>query len=183
MTRRHSHRFGLVTALPAVILLAAASTAQALQVQSAVTDQGGFFHYDMQVLNDDPILDLIAVSITDAPLGDPLIAGSLSAPPGFVAGYDAGLGFVDFLADSAVFFPAGVTGLFSFDSSASPFATPAAFTSFQALALDGTLIDGQIDHQLVQNVAAPAPLALLIAGLGWLARRGRNGLRIGHTAT
>src|ERR1043165_6568316 len=59
---------------------------------------GGLYEYDFSILNTGPE-DIVLVTITDAPLGDPLIAGSLVTPPGFLSSYDSGLGFVDFIAN------------------------------------------------------------------------------------
>ncbi len=164
MTRLKRH-------LRAACLLASigalSGTAQALSIQASVTDQGGFFRYLVSVVNDDPIADLLTVSLLDAPLGDPLIPASLAAPIGFLASYDSGLGFVDLIADGAGAFPPGVLTGFLFDSLSAP---NSAFTRFEALDLNGNLFSGSVDSNLVGQVDAPRGLALLLLGLGLLWR-------------
>ena len=59
---------------------------------------GGLFHWEFQVSNSGPE-DVVIVSL-EAPPGDTAIPGSLSAPAGYQAAYDAGLGIVDFIEDA-----------------------------------------------------------------------------------
>ena len=58
-----------------------APTASAVMVDMVVTPLGGSYRYDVSV-NNDSLDDLAIVSISDAPLGDPLIDPTLTAPAG-----------------------------------------------------------------------------------------------------
>src|SRR4029434_4598588 len=107
--------------------------------------------------------DVPIVSITDAPVNDPLIGPSLEAPPGFLASYDPGIGlsfgFVDFLEDTELFAVGTTRTGFRFQSAASP---PSYFTLFEALTINGRLLSGNIT---VPELGSP----LLLAGLGLVA--------------
>ncbi len=153
--------------IPASVLIALSLDAQALQINALVTDNGSSFHYDVSVLNDDPIDDLLVVSLDDAPLSDPLIGSSLTAPAGFLASYDPGLGIVDLLSDTAGFVAGLTIGPFSFDSTAGP---GQAFTRYTALNLNGDVFVGNVVSRVVGagEVPVPATLALMLGGLGML---------------
>lgn len=137
---------------------------------------GGAYHYAFEVVNPGPD-DFLAVSLVDAPLGDPLIAASLVAPADYLASYDAGLGIVDFLEFTNLFGASGVAGLFAFDSLAEP---GTAFGAFEALKLDplGDLYPGTVDLRAAGAVPdgldALTPMlawaGLCLAG-AWVARR------------
>jgi hypothetical protein len=157
-----------------------ATPADAITVQSRVTDQGGFFDYLFTVVNDDPIPELLSVTIDDAPLNDPLIAASLVAPSGYIASFDPGLGLIDLLADAAGFFPAGATAGFSFSSLSGP---DQAFGSFSALDLNGNLTLGTVARDLDRFVPVPSPLALLGLGIGLIAVRRLRGFHPGNSNT
>lgn len=157
-----------------LLLTALVAPAHALQVNASVQDLGSSFQYSFSVVNDDPIDDLFIVTLTDAPIGDALIAGSLSSPTGFDTNYDAGLGLLDLIADSALSFPAGATEFFSFESSAAP---TAAFTSYEALDIFFTSYTGSVDAQL-SSAAVPLPPAIALFALGFgvfFNRMRRNG--------
>lgn len=151
--------------LPFCGLLTLAFDAGALQVNAVVSDNGSSFHYDVTVLNDDPIADLLVVSIEDAPLSDPLIGASLTAPAGFLASHDQGLGVIDLLADTSTFIANLTTGPFSFDST---FAPGQVFTRYSALNLNGDLFSGDVATRIAQGVPLPGSLALLVVGVGAL---------------
>ena len=125
---------------------------------------GGIFHWDFSVVNNS-VPDLLLVTVVDAPLGDPLIDGSLTGPPGFLTNYDGGLGFLDFIADTALFFPLGETSFFSFDSMSGP---GVAFTSFEARGIDtfDNPFVGQVNGtQPPVVIPEPGQLTLLAVGL------------------
>ncbi|MCB1800959.1 MAG: hypothetical protein KDI82_04640 [Gammaproteobacteria bacterium] len=159
---------GLSKCILPALLAALATPVHALQVTGDVIDLGGTFEYRFSVVNDDPISDLLIVTIDDAPPGEMLIADTLMAPAGFLTNYDSGLGLIDFIADSALSFPSGVTGLFTFQS-ASPLTQN--FTSYTALDLFVNEYPGTVDAQLVQAVSLPSVIALLGLGLGIFAVR------------
>jgi hypothetical protein len=150
-------------------------------VQATAQDQGAFFSYDFTVVNDDPLADLFLVTLTDAPFADALIPGSLTAPAGFIASYDGGLGLLDFLADTAIVFPPGDTGLFSFLSTAGPTASFNAFEAHTLSSFPTPAVTGEVDITVIpgQQVPEPGALALLGLGLGLLGagRRSRAGAR------
>jgi hypothetical protein len=161
---------GLAVALG--VLLAASAVHAALIVEATVSPLGGgVFHYEFSVTNNEAE-DVAIVSITDAPIGDALIGPSLSTPAGFLGSYDAGLGFVDFLADADIFGVGTTKSGFSFDSESGH--APGVFSEFEALSIFGSFFSGQV--QATQNVIPePSAMALLAVGLcAWgliLARR------------
>lgn len=148
----------LLTAL--AVLSAAAAAAAQLSVDAVVEPLAGSFRYDFTVHNPGPD-DYLLVTILNAPPGDALIPGTLTAPAGFLALYDGGLGLVDFAEDTA-FFAAGTSaGLFRFESQSGP---DSFFDVFTALNLAGTPFDGRVNLTVVPEpgtVAAGAALALL----------------------
>ena len=148
--------------LPLVLLLSTAA-ARAVMVDIIVTPQIGSFLYEVSVHNDEAE-DLAIVTITDAPLGDPLVDPSLTAPAGFFGSYDGGFGFIDLLPVIDVF-PAGLTvSGFSFESLSGPGAN---FTTFEALGIFGNFFSGDINVRVVDAVPDSGS-TLLMAGLGFL---------------
>jgi hypothetical protein len=124
-----------------MIWLMAQAVHAAPSVEMTVTSVGGgVFQYDFSISNFG-ISDLAIVSITDAPPGDGLINSTLVAPAGFLASYDSGLGFVDFLGDVSVFAAGTTTSGFSFQSAA---LSDAYFNSFEALGVLGESFSGDI---------------------------------------
>lgn len=128
-------------------------------LETRVTPIPGAFRYEITVHNDEP-LELALVTFSDAPLNDPWIASTLTAPLGFLASYDGGLGFVDFLADSGSFLSGSdVTG-FRFESFADP---TLFFTQVEALDVQGNLVEGTVDLTVVPETGT-AGAALLVTG-------------------
>jgi len=138
--------------------LAPAST-QALSIDAVKTAIAGGYHFDFWINNDGPV-DLAIVSIINAPLNDPLIGSTLTAPADYLASYDSGLGFVDFIEGAMAFAAGTVTGGFSFDSALGP---PDFFTLFEALDINGDLLVGTINYR---GAVPDAGGALLYACLG-----------------
>ncbi len=103
--------------------------------------------------------DVPIVSITDAPLADALIGVTLTAPAGFVALYDPGLGIVDFAENTSNFAAGTTTPGFSFESLTAPGA--GVFSFFQALTVAGALSSGNVQQMVVQSppTATPTPTA------------------------
>ena len=140
-----------------------------VMVDRAVTPLGGgAYHYAFSV-TDTLAGDIILVTLTDAPLGDPLIPGTLTGPAGFLTNYDSGLGLVDFIADIPPEFPIGTTGLFEFDSTTAP---GAGFTLFDTLNVLGDVTSGQVN--VAQAIPEPGSLALFAVGLLGLFGRPRR---------
>lgn len=154
----------------AAALVLAAPPAQALLVEASVAETGGgVFHYSFSITNNDPH-DYVIVSLVDAPLGDPLIAGSFAIPVGFLASYDGGLGFVDFFEDTELFAAGTVAGPFELDSLYDP---SVHFRSFEALTTLGELVAGEVAITRVP-VPEPGSLALLALGFALLVVRARG---------
>jgi hypothetical protein len=130
-----------------------------LIVNSTVADLGGGkFHWDFSITNPGPV-DIALVSLITAPIGDPFIGSSLSAPPDFLALYDDLLGIVDFVEGATVGFAAGTTAeFFGFDSAAGPGA--GFFNTFTALDVFG--------NELTGSVRIPEPVGLSLLALGGL---------------
>lgn len=149
--------------LTALAVLTAATASAQLSVEAVVEPLAGSFRYDFTVHNPGPD-DYLLVTIFNAPVGDALITSTLTAPAGFLALYDEGLGLLDFLEDTS-FFGAGTSaGLFSFESM---FAPDSFFDVFTALNLSGDPFDGSVNVTVVPEpgtVAAGAAL-LLLGGL------------------
>lgn len=142
----------------------------ALFLNGTVTPLAGSFRYDLSVQNTGPE-DYVLVSITDAPLADPLIDPSLSGPAGFLTAYDDGLGFVDFLEDTDLFAAGSVSGPFSFESLAGP---GPAFSIFEAYTTGLDLTTGRIQWTVVPEPAAATAIVALGLLSGALIWRRRN---------
>lgn len=152
-------------------MLASSVPAQAaLILDATITGPSPHFHYEYSVENTGPE-EIVIVSIVGVPLGDPDIGPSLTAPAGFLASYDSGLGIVDFLADAGLFAAGTTVSGFSFDS----FAPPGAVT-FTALGSLGETFAGATEGPVGAAIPEPVSGLLLGLGLGLLARRtGRPG--------
>jgi len=138
--------FGKVGCLVLVGLAAVSEPAWSqVKVDAIVTPLVGSFRYDISVHNN-AAEDLAIVSLVDAPLADPLIDLTLAAPVGFLASYDDGLGFVDFLGDADVFAAGATVGGFGFESLTAP---GAYFASFEALGVLGTSYSGSLRSVMV----------------------------------
>lgn len=144
----------------AAALLAPSALAQFI-LDAEVTPLAGAFRYDLTFRNQ-TAEDVAIVSILDAPLADPLIGPSLTTPPGFLASYDDGLGFIDFLEDTLLFGAGEVVGGFSFDSLAGP---DASFSAFSALSVLGNEFTGSIQIRPGNVVIPEASTALAAAGV------------------
>jgi hypothetical protein len=143
-----------------LVLLASGPLAAhgAVSVEGTVVPLGGgVFSYSYSVTNTEAEA-LSIVSITDSPLGDPLIQATLDAPLGFAAIYDDGLGIVDFIEDSSAFEPFTTVSPFTFQSLSGP---ASFFTSFEAFTVTGNSISGDVVNRLV-----PEPSSALFASLG-----------------
>lgn len=149
-----SHAFLIVC-----VALASSAVSAQTSVDILVTPLGGSFRYEVTIGNAGTD-DLALVSLIDAPLGDPLIDPTLIAPAGFLASYDSGLGFVDFLEDSNSFAAGTSVGGFRFES----LAGPTYFTMFEALTILGTPEAGSTTITVI-----PEPSTLILAACGLLA--------------
>lgn len=158
----NSYLVGLVVALGA--WLAANVCHATLMVEATVQPlNGGLFHYEYAITNNTPT-DVVLVSILDAPINDMTITSTLTAPVGFLANYDPGLGIVDFLEATQRFDLGTTVSGFRFDSAFGP--APGLFSAFEAFNTDGDKLTGTIQTQVVPE---PGTLALLTLGLGVLA--------------
>ena len=147
-------------------VLSATAAHADITVSSTVTPLGGSFRYEFSITNSmlvSPDQDVVIVSITNAPLADPLIGPTLTAPADFVASYDPGLGIVDFLEATSNFGVGTTTGGFSFESQAAP--GPGVFSSFEALTVNGSSTSGSVQQVVGQptSTATPTPTSTLAA--------------------
>jgi hypothetical protein len=142
----------LLVRLPiAVILFAAAAsmaTAGPVVVNATVTPLGPLFHYDYSITNNTGD-DLLIVDITVPK--DPSLVSGLTAPSGFQAAFDSGLGLVSFLEDSSFFTASPIEGL-AFDSPNSP-----AASSFDATVFNAALGLYTVPGPTVSPVVVPEP--------------------------
>jgi hypothetical protein len=146
-----------VTSLAAVLL--APASARAVEVEATVSAVPGGYHYAIAIANDLG-LDLVVVSLVDAPKNDATLETSLSAPKDRVSSYDAGLGIVD-LAEAALPIAAGQTTTgFSFESASAP--APGVFETFHAYTTNADLVVGSI-----KVVPEPGFVRALLVGLGY----------------
>jgi hypothetical protein len=140
-------------------LLVAPGAEASLLVSDTVTPFGAGSHHALTVTNTGPA-DVVLVSILDAPIADALIDASLTAPDGFLALYDGGLGVIDLVEAAALFAVGTSAGSFTFDSGA-PLGAP-FFTSFRAFTVAGDLLAGTVATRV------PGPDGLVAAALGAL---------------
>ena len=112
-----SGRLSGVLAAPLMLCLGSAALAQAPTVIPAFTFSGGVYHFNYTVTNNSTN-DLFDVSL-HVPTGAGIIF-NLTAPAGYQAAYDSGLGLVDFLEDSSIFATGTPVSGFTFDSRLQP---------------------------------------------------------------
>ena len=157
--RRNTRLLGLVSALCAFIV-APAAHAQ-LVTLSPVMLSNGLYHYDYSIANN-TASDLFDLDINVAPGLNTV--QNLTAPAGFMATNDTGLGIVDFLEDTSSFTAVPLSG-FAFDSP-----LPPQSSTFDANLADPnsniTVVSGQV---IAPQVPEPGTLALaLLAAPGLL---------------
>lgn len=143
------------TAATLLALLPAAAVHGGVLLTGTVTPLGGSYRYEASVHNPD-LEDYFLVSLTDAPVGDPLIDASLTTPPGFVGSYDTGLGIVDLLSDFESFAPGTTSGPFSFESLSDP---GQAFASVQSAFFNPATQDIETVNGTVRWTVVPEPAA------------------------
>lgn len=134
-------RCGLLVAWASWML--AGSAFAEIHVDAVVTPVGSSYRFDIAVRNDSTE-DVALISLVDAPTADPLIGSTLVLPTGFQGSYDAGLGIVDFLADTGIFAVGQEILGFRFDAQTFD---PGNFVSFEALGVQGTLFTGSIRYR------------------------------------
>ncbi len=145
-SRQCAKLLGLAGALCALVLPGAARAQ--VTVSPTVTSSGGLFTYNYAVTNNTR-LDLVLVTI-------PTISGpgsvlNLTAPAGFLASFDPGLGLVDFIEDTQAFTAGRTFSGFRFDSPFGPVAS-----QFTALNVQG----GATRGPTLAPVPEPGTLAL-----------------------
>lgn len=153
-----------------VLFLATASfaTAASIVVAPTVTPIAGGYEYAYTITNntpDDPFLIDIPVP------ADPGAITNLTAPPGFAAAFDSGLGLVSFLEDTSFFTSTPQSGFF-FDSPDAP-----GLATFQATVLSSSTADVYtISGSTIAPVPEPGYLSLcLLPVFAWLLfRRSRR---------
>lgn len=141
----------------------------AVVVSGTVRPVGGSYRYELTIGNSGPD-DLALVSLTDAPLGDPLIGASVACPAGFTASYDSGLGFLDFTGLLGDFLAGTSIGVFAFESLAGP---GSSFTVFEALDVNGVGERGIVSFTLVPEPGAAGTALALGLALSAYVRRSR----------
>ena len=164
-SRKYKNLIRLMVMWP---LFFAFSTVHATLIVNVIVTpiNGGLFNYDFSIINNETE-DISIVSITDAPLGDPIIDTTLVAPAGFITNYDPGLGVVDFLEDTELFGIGTTENGFTFASASGPANN---FMAFEALTVNGSFISGQVQKDIRPDAVVPEPgtMILLACGLGCL---------------
>jgi hypothetical protein len=157
------------------LAVSALACASSISVEATVTPGSGVFHYEYSMANttaDDVLLIDIPVP------ADPLAVRSLTAPSGFLAAFDSGLGLVSFLDDTALFGATAQAGS-SYDSLYVP-----GPVTFQGTAVTADEILHTLKGATVAPVSEPgylAPLALLSAATLAVAHFNRRVTRAGVT--
>lgn len=165
--KRTSLKNGFIGLAAVLFVCLTPQVSQALLIDATVESiGGGLFHWEFTI-NNDGAVDVLLVTITDAPLFDPEIAPTLTQPLGFTASYDSGLGLVDFISVSEVFGVGQAWSGFAFDSQAGPAAN---FSGFQALTDNLETITGSVSVHEVP-VPEPATLTMLVVGAALVGRR------------
>ncbi|HZO92119.1 MAG TPA: PEP-CTERM sorting domain-containing protein [Chthonomonadaceae bacterium] len=153
MTHRMQYRklLGLAGAACAILMLCQAR-AQSVDVTPTVTFANGLYHYDYSIFND-TAEELAIVSIGVLP--GPNTVLNPTAPTGYQASYDSGLGIVDFLPELGAggFDPGSTVNGFLFDSP-----IPPGQSSFSALTASGVPIMG------ITQAPVPEPQSLALLG-------------------
>ncbi len=130
------------------LLLPRAASAAPLNVTSSVSGAGPLFVYSYTVMNSS-VPDLLSVTLTTPAQADAV--QNLTVPSGFSAFFDAGVGLVDFVAD---------TRAFSIGSSISGFTLQSPFqlgaVPFSALSLDANQ-NPVVTTGVVSPAASPVP--------------------------
>lgn len=157
------------------LLFFSATASASVVVNATVTPLVGSFRYDLSIGNTGPT-DVVLVTFVDAPLDDALIDPSLVAGDGFVASYDPGLGFIDFIEDTALFASGTTTNGFSFESQSGP--GPGAFSTLDALDVDGESIPVDLQLTLVPEPGA-CGIGVIAAAMGVLGRNTRRRVGVG----
>ncbi len=150
-----------VAAAGLIAALQGAPASGALMVDALVTPLGGSFLYDVTV--DNASADDFSLVTLDAPIADPLIDPSLTAPAGFLALYDDVLGLLDLVEDSALFEAGSIVSGFSFESGAGP--DDGFFRTFVGLTTLGEPFTGEVSLSVARAVSEPGLAALLGAGV------------------
>jgi hypothetical protein len=117
---------------------------------------GGVFSFNVSVTNSGPD-DVVRVSLLNGPTGDPLVMPT--APTGYLASYDSGLGILDLLEDTQPFASGTTTQFFTFNSTTS---SGFDFTSFEYQRTNGDVFTG------IASVPEPSRGLLLMASLSGL---------------
>jgi len=154
-----------------LIFLATSVFATAAQVVVAptVTPIAGGFEYAYTITNNTPD----DAFIVDIPVpADPLAITDLTAPSGFTAAFDSGLGLVSFLEDTSFFTSTPQSGFF-FDSPDAP-----GSVTFQATVLNLDTGLYTVSGPTMAPVPEPAYLSLcLLPVFAWMLIRRRYRLR------
>jgi len=163
--------------LGAVLILNSARAQ--VSVTPTVTSDAAAFHYDYAVTNL-TASDLAVVTLSVAPV--PQAVQNLTAPLGFIASFDSGVGLLSFLEDAdpatlQTFAPGTTVSGFRFDSALAPVPT-----TFEALDLAGGVFTGPTLGPADPGGVIPEPGTLGLLGTAALpvllgrrrnARRGR----------
>jgi hypothetical protein len=157
----------------AVTLLFASVLANAatITVTPDVTLSNGLYHYAYSITNNTPD-DAFLIDIPVA--ASPSSIENLTAPSGFMAAFDSGLGLVSFLENSSVFSSTPESG-FSFDSLEGPGSVlfeASVFSNSTSLiyTVSGATLAPVPEPRWLPALGLLAPLCLLVFGRGRQAR-------------
>lgn len=148
--------------LGVLIGMIAACTAQAqIVINPTVTNKGSLFHYNYSVANSTGN-DLAIITLESLPFGSSTVQ-NLTAPSGFQASFDTGLGLLSFLSDSQLFQSGQTVAGFQFDSPLLP-----KRTTYSAIALH------RIAYGMLLICAFSLGLASVLVAIGLLVVSARH---------
>ena len=158
--RKRLFTWGSTCAALAALALPTVGNAQ-IGIKTTVTSVGSLFHYDYTLTNN-TANEIAIFTLEGLPASSNAVL-NLTAPTGFQASFDSGLGLLSFIGDTKFFSPGTTSPDFVFDSPFQP-----RTSTFTALDVTGTEIKGSATAP--SAVPEPGAVSLLagclFAGMG-----------------